>query len=46
MWEQRFNDFLSDTVYGRYSFGSPVIDHETGNIHVLTTACEFVWLYR
>jgi outer membrane protein assembly factor BamB len=41
IWEQRFNDFLSDTVYDRYSIGSPVIDRETGNVYVLTTAGEF-----
>src|SRR4029453_10564333 len=23
VWEQRFNDYLSDTVYERYSIGSP-----------------------
>ena len=42
IWEQRFNDFLSDTVYDRYSIGSPVIDGETGNVYLLTTAGEFV----
>lgn len=42
IWEQRFNDFLSDTVYDRYSIGSPVVDQETGNVYVLTTAGEFV----
>ena len=42
IWEQRFNDFLSDTVYERYSIGSPAIDRETGNVYVLTTAGEFV----
>jgi outer membrane protein assembly factor BamB len=42
IWEQYFNDFLSDTVYERYSIGSPVIDRETGNVYVLTTAGEFV----
>jgi outer membrane protein assembly factor BamB len=42
IWEQRFNDFLSDTIYERYSIGSPVIDRETGYVYVLTTAGEFV----
>jgi outer membrane protein assembly factor BamB len=42
MWEQRLNNFLSDIVYERYSIGSPVIDRETGNVYVLTTAGEFV----
>jgi outer membrane protein assembly factor BamB len=41
IWEEYFNDFLSDTVYERYSIGSPVIDGETGNVYVLTTAGEF-----
>ena len=39
-----FQRFLSDTVYDRYSIGSPVIDRETGNVYVLTTAGEFVAL--
>ena len=37
LWDRRFNDFLSDTAYDRYSIGSPTVDHETGNIYLLTT---------
>jgi outer membrane protein assembly factor BamB len=41
IWEQRFNDFLSDIVYERYSIGSPAIDPQTGNVYVLSSAGEF-----
>jgi outer membrane protein assembly factor BamB len=44
LWEQGFNDFLSDIVYNRYSIGSPVVDEESGNIFFLTAAgifCSF-----
>lgn len=37
-WQQRFNDFLSDIVYDRYSIGSPTIDAETGNVYVISAA--------
>lgn len=40
-WQLGFNDFLSDTVYDRYSIGSPTIDPESGNIFLMTTAGEF-----
>ncbi len=36
-WEHTFNDFLSDTVYSRYSIGSPAVDAETGNVFLLTS---------
>lgn len=42
IWEERFNDYLSDTVYERYSIGAPAIDRDTGNVYVLTTAGDFV----
>ncbi len=38
VWEKRFNDFLSDISYDRYSIGTPAVDRETGNVYVLTTA--------
>ncbi len=38
LWEKRFNDFLSDTAYSRYSIGSPGIDPETGNVYALSSA--------
>lgn len=31
-WEHLFGDFLSDTIYLRYSTSSPTVDAETGNI--------------
>lgn len=39
-WRHAFNDFLSDTIYERYSIGSPAVDPETGDIFLLTTAGE------
>ncbi len=41
-WTKGFNDFLSDTVYERYTIGSPTVDPETGNIYFMTTAGEVV----
>jgi outer membrane protein assembly factor BamB len=37
LWEHRENDFLSDTIYLRYSTSSPTIDPETGNVYVQFT---------
>lgn len=37
LWERRFNDFLSDTIYLRYATSSPTIDPETGNVYMLGT---------
>jgi outer membrane protein assembly factor BamB len=37
IWEKGFSDFLSDTVYDRYSVGSPAVDAETGRIYLGTT---------
>ncbi|MBI4564515.1 MAG: PQQ-binding-like beta-propeller repeat protein [Planctomycetes bacterium] len=37
IWEHRFNDFLSDIIYNRYSIGSPAVDAETGNVYALTS---------
>ena len=36
-WELGFNDFLSDTIYNRYSIGSPAIDPATGKVYILTS---------
>lgn len=41
LWDQRFNDFLSDITYDRYAIGSPTVDGETGNVYVLTSAGVF-----
>lgn len=37
LWEHRWNDFLSDTIYLRYSTSSPAVDPETGNVYVQGT---------
>lgn len=37
LWDYRECDFLSDTIYLRYSTSSPTIDPETGNIYAQHT---------
>jgi outer membrane protein assembly factor BamB len=37
LWEQLYSDFLSDTIYLRYSTASPAIDPETGNVYMQGT---------
>ncbi len=37
LWEHRYNDFLSDTIYLRYSTSSPAVDPETGNVYMQGT---------
>jgi outer membrane protein assembly factor BamB len=37
LWQYSYNDFLSDTIYLRYSTSSPVIDPETGNVYMQGT---------
>ncbi|MSU63925.1 MAG: hypothetical protein EXS31_16285 [Pedosphaera sp.] len=37
LWEQRYNDFLSDTIYFRYATSSPAIDPQTGNVYMQGT---------
>jgi outer membrane protein assembly factor BamB len=37
IWERRFNDYLSDSVYSRYAVGSATVDPESRNLYVLTT---------
>jgi outer membrane protein assembly factor BamB len=32
LWQQLYNDFLSDTVYQRYAISSPAVDPETGDV--------------
>lgn len=41
LWEVTFNDYISDTIYERYSIGSPTVDSETGNIYLMTTNGQF-----
>src|SRR6267378_4443977 len=37
LWTQRYNDFLSDTIYFRYATSSPAVDPETGNVYMQGT---------
>ncbi len=37
LWEQLYNDYLSDTIYLRYATASPAIDAETGNVYMQGT---------
>ena len=32
LWQQLYNDFISDTIYLRYATATPAIDPETGNV--------------
>jgi len=36
-WEHLYGDFLSDTIYLRYSTATPAIDSETGNVYMQGT---------
>jgi outer membrane protein assembly factor BamB len=42
IWDRRWNDFLSDVIYDRYSLGAPTVDPQTGNIYVLTATGSLV----
>jgi len=37
LWERATHDFLSDTIYNRYSVGAVAVDPETENVIVATT---------
>ena len=37
IWEHGYNDYLSDTVYSRYTVGAPTIDPATGWVYLMTT---------
>jgi outer membrane protein assembly factor BamB len=37
LWRHAENDFLSDTIYLRYSTSSPTVDAETGNVYAMHT---------
>jgi len=37
LWQQLYNDFISDTIYLRYATASPAIDPETGNVYAQGT---------
>ncbi|CAN5806203.1 PQQ-like beta-propeller repeat protein [soil metagenome] len=36
IWEHEFKDFLSDTVYDRYTIGAPTVDPETKHVYLTT----------
>jgi len=42
LWQKLYLDFLSDTIYTRYSTSSPTIDPETGNVYIQDTQGIFV----
>jgi outer membrane protein assembly factor BamB len=37
LWQKLYLDFLSDTIYLRYSTSSPTLDSETGNVYIQDT---------
>jgi outer membrane protein assembly factor BamB len=37
IWQHRFTDFLSDSIYSRYAIGSPTVDAATGHVFCMTT---------
>ncbi|MDF1812435.1 MAG: PQQ-binding-like beta-propeller repeat protein [Verrucomicrobiales bacterium] len=37
LWEKSEHDFISDTIYNRYSIGAAAVDPETENVIVATT---------
>lgn len=37
LWQQLYNDFISDTIYLRYATATPTIDPETGNVFIQGT---------
>jgi outer membrane protein assembly factor BamB len=44
LWQKLYLDFLSDTIYRRYSTSSPTIDPETGNVYIQDTQGIFAGL--
>jgi len=41
IWEHEIKDYISDTVYNRYSVGSPTVDPDTKNVYLCTTHGHF-----
>src|SRR6266850_4577429 len=37
LWQQLYNDFISDTIYLRYATASPAVDPESGNVYMQGT---------
>jgi outer membrane protein assembly factor BamB len=42
LWEVQFSDYLSDSIYNRYSIGAPTIDPETKRIYLVSNAGKFM----
>ncbi len=42
IWEHEIRDYISDTVYNRYSIGAPTVDSETKNIYLCTAHGHFL----
>ena len=41
IWEVKFTEYISDTVYNRYGIGAPGYDPETGNFYLMTANGHF-----
>lgn len=42
LWEHEISDYLSDSIYNRYSIGAPTVDPETKRIYVVSNAGRFL----
>ena len=42
LWQHEIPDFLSDSIYNRYSIGAPVVDPETKRIYLTSNAGNFI----
>ena len=42
LWEHEFTDYLSDSIYNRYSIGAPTVDPETKRIYLVSNAGRFL----
>lgn len=42
LWEVEISDYLSDSIYNRYSIGAPTVDPETKRIYLVSNAGRFV----
>jgi outer membrane protein assembly factor BamB len=42
LWEVEISDYLSDSIYNRYTIGAPTVDPETKRIYLVSNAGVFV----
>ncbi len=42
IWQHAFRDYISDTIYDRYSIGAAAIDPQTKNVYLQTTNGRFI----